>query len=246
MSNYESAFMEYSPEMETLQSEQFEWSGETEWGNENEWSGETEWGNENEWSGESGWGGEAEWSGEVEVFSEAELMELAGELLEVTNEAELDRFLGSLIKRAGSSLGQIVRSPIGQAVGGFLKGAAKKALPLAGGALGAYFGGPLGAKIGSGLASAAGNALGLEAEMNAEDREFEGAKNFVRMGGKAVKDAISAPVTANPIAVAQSAVTKAAQKNAPGLVGATMEPATKRGRGGRWVRRGQNIVIVNC
>lgn len=252
MSNYESTFMEYNPEMEAMQSEQFEWGGETEWsgetgwGHENEWSGESEWGNESEWSAETGWGGEAEWSGEMEVFSEAELMELAGELLEVTNEAELDRFLGGLIKKAGRALGQVVRSPIGQAVGGFLKGAAKRALPLAGAALGGYFGGPLGAKIGSGLASAAGGALGLEAEMNAEEREFEGAKNFVRMSGKAVKDALSAPVTANPVAVAQSVVTKAAQKNAPGLVGAAMGPAPRRGPGGRWLRRGRNIVIVNC
>lgn len=35
--------------------------------------------------------GEGEWGGEV--FSEGEAMELANQLLEVTNEAELDRFL---------------------------------------------------------------------------------------------------------------------------------------------------------
>lgn len=114
-----------------------------------------------------------------EVFNESEVMELAAELLEVTNEAELDRFLGNLIKKAGSALGKVVKSPIGQAVGGVLKGVAKKALPIAGGALGAYFGGPLGAKIGSGLASAAGSALGLELEtLNQEDREFEGENNL--------------------------------------------------------------------
>ena len=74
-----------------------------------------------------------------------------------------------------------MKSPIGQAVGGVLKGVAKKALPIAGGALGAYFGGPLGAKIGSGLAPAAGSALGLELEaLSQEDREFEGGKQFVR------------------------------------------------------------------
>ena len=36
-----------------------------------------------------------------EVFGETEQMELASELLEVTSEAELDRFLGGLIERAG-------------------------------------------------------------------------------------------------------------------------------------------------
>ncbi len=213
----DSTYMGYNPEMQTFQFEQFEWGGETEWG------------------------------GEAEVFSEAEVMELAGELLEVTNEAELDRFLGDLISKAGRALGQVVRSPIGQAVGGFLKGAAKKALPLAGAALGGYVGGPLGAKIGSGLASAAGSALGLEAEMlNAEDREFEGAKSLVRISGDAVKSALSAPPAANPAAVAQSAVTTAAQKHAPGLVGGSVGPTPKLGRGGRWVRQGRNIIIVNC
>ncbi len=76
---------------------------------------------------------ETEWGGEAEVFSEAEAMELAGELLEITTEAELDRFLGDLISKAGQAVGTFVRSPIGNAVGGWLKGAAKNALPLAGG-----------------------------------------------------------------------------------------------------------------
>ena len=66
---------------------------------------------------------------ESEVFNEAEQMELAAELLEVRDEAELEQFLGSLIKKAGSALGKIVKSPVGQAIGGFLKSAAKKALP---------------------------------------------------------------------------------------------------------------------
>ena len=98
------------------------------------------------------------------MLSESDEMDLASELLNVTTEAELDQFLGSLVSKAASAIGSAIRSPIGQAVGGVLKSAAKKALPLAGGALGGYIGGPLGAKIGSGLASAAGSALGLEAE----------------------------------------------------------------------------------
>lgn len=193
--------------------------------------------------------GEAEWG---EVFNEGEVMELAAELLEVTNEAELDRFLGKLIKKAGSALGKVVKSPIGQAVGGVLKGVAKKALPIAGGALGAYFGGPLGAKIGSGLASAAGSALGLELEaLNQEDREFEGGKQFVRFAANTVKNAVSAPPAANPRTTAQVAANKAAQVYAPNLIGqgsTSAMPSTMpgKGRGGRWFRRGRNIIIVNC
>jgi hypothetical protein len=203
-------------------------------------------------TGEFEWGGEAEWGGEV--FSEGEATELGMELLEVTNEAELDRFLGDLISKAGKAVGTVVRSPIGQAVGGWLKGAAKSVLPLAGGALGGFVGGPLGAKIGSGLASCAGSALGLEAESQ-EDREIEGAKNFVKMAADAVKSAVAAAPGANPIAVAKEAVKAAVAKRAPGLlggavapglVGGVAKPMGKPGRTGRWVRQGRNVIIVNC
>jgi hypothetical protein len=199
----------------------------------------------------SAWGGETE----SEVFGEAETMELAGEMLGIANEAELDRFLGDLIKKAGSALGKVVSSPIGQAVGGWLKGAAKSALPLAGGALGGFVGGPLGARIGSGLGSLAGGALGLEAELSQEDREFEGAKNFVKMAADAVKSAVAAPPGVNPVEAAKAAVRSAVEKHAPGLlggvaargqVGGAAGSARKVGRTGRWVRQGRNVVIVNC
>ena len=44
--------------------------------------------------------------GEVsgEVFNEAELMELAAELMEVGNEQELNYFLGNLIRRAAGAV----------------------------------------------------------------------------------------------------------------------------------------------
>lgn len=191
---------------------------------------------------------ESEWEGEGVVLSEADEMQLASELLGVTNEAELDQFLGNLVRRASRAIGSAIRSPIGQAVGGVLKSAAKQALPLAGGALGGYIGGPLGAKIGSGLASAAGSALGLEAEMMAqEDREFEGAKQFVRFAANTVKNAAASPPSASPAAVAQQAATAAARKFLPGLVGQTaagvIAGAAGRGQTGRWLRRGGKIVL---
>lgn len=212
--------MEYTSELPGFQSEQFEYG-------EQEWTGET--------------------FGET-VLTEADEIQLASELLGVTNEAELDRFLGDFIKKVGSVAGKVIRSPIGQAVGGVLKGVAKKALPLAGGAIGGYFGGPLGAKIGSGLASAAGSALGLEAEaLEQEDREFEGAKQFVRMAADTVKNAAAAPPTADPRAVAQAAAIAAAKKLAPGLLGAAGPlagtAAPGRGQTGRWLRRGTKIVL---
>src|SRR5262249_44975728 len=65
-------------------------------------------------------------------FSEAEEMELAAELLTVSNEAELEQFLGSLIRKASRAVGGFIKSPIGQALGGALKGVAKQALPMLG------------------------------------------------------------------------------------------------------------------
>ena len=201
--------------------------------------------------------GEMEY-GEMEgegVLGEAMEMQLASELLEVTNEAELEQFLGDLIGKVGSIAGKVINSPIGKAVGGVLKGVAKKALPIAGGALGGFFGGPLGAQIGSGLANAAGSALGLEAEsLEAEDREFEGARQFVRVAADTVNAAANAPPGADPRAVAQSAAVAAANKHAPGLVsqagggagpsgGMPGQPQQGRHHAGRWVRHGRKIVL---
>ncbi|MCC6916812.1 hypothetical protein [Nitrosomonas sp.] len=191
--------------------------------------------------------GEAEWG---EVFNENEVMELAAELLEISNEAELDQFLGGLIKKVGGAIGKVVKSPIGRAIGGVIKGVAKKALPIAGGALGAYFGGPLGAKIGSGLASAAGGALGLELEtLSQEDREFEGGKQFIRFAANTARNALSAPPSGDPRSAAQMAANKAAQIYVPNLTARarTAMPVVVpgKGQGGRWIRRGRNIIILN-
>ena len=141
-----------------------------------------------------------------------------------------------------------MRSPIGQAVGGVLKSAAKKALPLAGGAIGGYFGGPLGAKIGSGLASAAGSALGLEAEsMAQEDREFEGAKQFVRFAANTVKNAATSPIAANPRRGSPGrgdhrGTPVPARPRRPDAGGGGIA-AAGRGQTGKWLRRGGKIVL---
>lgn len=197
--------------------------------------------------------GQGEWGGEMGMNEQQEA-EFAHELLNVNSEAELDQFLGSFIRKVGSAAGKVIRSPIGQALGGVLKGVAKKALPLAGGALGAYFGGPLGAKIGSGLASAAGSALGLEGEFAGEDREFEGARQFVRLAADTVNRAAQATGSGDPRAIVQSAAMAAARQHAPGLFGRAVAGAAGTGiqagasaRGsGRWARHGNKIVIYGA
>ncbi len=212
--------------------------------------------------------GQGEWSGEGGgLLSEADEMELANELLSVSNEQELDQFLGSFLKKAASVAGNVIRSPVGQAIGGVLKGVAKKAIPLAGGAIGGYFGGPLGAKIGSGLASAAGSALGLEAEgeMSGEDREFEGAKTFVKIAADTVNRAAQAR-GGDPRQIAQAAATAAARQFAPALLGQGQGQSQGQGQNrgaqgqqgrtgangsrgapsGRWMRQGRKIVLYGA
>lgn len=186
-----------------------------------------------------------EYEGEQEsgagVFNEQQEMELAAELLEVSNEQELENFLGGLIGMAGKALGSIVKGPIGKSLGGVLKGVAKQALPIAGGALGTFFGGPVGTALGSSLGSMAGQALGLELEgLSAEDREFEASRQFVRFASEAVKNALEAPPNADPAGVAHAAAVEASRIHAPGFFGG--QPPLQNSSG-RWIRRGRKVVL---
>lgn len=221
MHDIDRTFMEYTPEMTAFESENFEFDA-------------------GEWSGESG-----------EVFNETQVMELAAELLEVHSEQELNHFLGSFIGRAASAVGSAIRSPVGQALGGVLKNAAKQALPIVGGAIGGHFGGDTGTKWGERIGAGAGQLLGLETEgLSHEDESFELAKQYVRFAADTVKNAAKAPA-GDPRALVQTAANQAAQRFAPGLVaGAARSPVagaaprtSVAGRSGRWIRRGNRIVL---
>ena len=199
---------------------------------------------------------ETPYSGETgEVFGETENMELASELLEVTNEVELDHFLGGLIARAGQALGQIVRPAQGMSILDAIKAATRKVLPALGSKVGGFFGGPAGARLGGQAAAAAGQAFGLELEgLSGEDREFEIARRYVNFAGEAVKNLVSSPPSLNPRTAANIATTAAAQTHAPGLlqlqtaIGPSASslrptPFSNASTSGRWVRRGGKIVL---
>jgi len=180
-------------------------------------------------------------------MNEMQELELAHELLSVSNEQELNMFLGKLIRKAGQAVGNFARSSAGKALGGVLKTVAKKALPIAGGALGTFVGGPLGGAIGSKLGSMAGNLFELELEgLSPEDREFEVARAYVRFANAATNQAAHLQrqqPSAAPQAILRTALTQAAQQHAPGLLRQT--PA-ERGRfpaSGTWTRRGRTLVI---
>ncbi|MBP1181625.1 hypothetical protein [Methylobacterium sp. PvR107] len=191
-----------------------------------------------------------------EVFGEAEAMELASELLEVANEAEMEQFLGDVVARAGRALGQFVASAEGQNLVGALKGAARQVLPQAGSAIGRYFGGTTGAKLGSQIANLAGHTLGLELEgLSGEDREFEIAKRFVNFAGEAVRHLVNAEGRVDPRLAVKTALAAAAETHVPGLLQrvAGQRPArpgpARNGDpapSGRWVRHGSKIFLYGA
>ncbi len=178
-------------------------------------------------------------------FDESEEMELAAELLEITDEAELEQFLGSLFKKVARKVGRVFRSAPFRALGGVLKRVARRVLPIAGAAIGTYFGGPAGGAIGSRLAPIAGRLFGLELEgLSPEDQELEVARRFVRLAGTAAKKVLVSPSTASPSSVAKTALTQAAKRHAPGLVGGGKSTTGSTGRSGRWIRRGRKIILL--
>ena len=208
-----------------------------------------------------------EYAGQGESpFNQDEVEELAANLLEITDEQELDQFLGKLLKKAKSVIGGALKSPLLRPLGGFLKGAIKKALPMAGSALGNMFMPGIGGQIGSRLASGAGGLLGLEYEGVApEDQEFEVAKRLVQTIGTAVQTA-SQSSAADPQSAAKSAVIAAARTHLPGLLegrsrfrsrgrsqrssqGDSDGDSDSDGEGarsGRWYRRNGKIILVGA
>jgi hypothetical protein len=205
---------------------------------------------------------------EPEAFDEVEEMELAADLLEITDEAELDQFIGKIFK----GVGKFFKGGIGRKLGGLLKGVAKTALPIAGGALGSFVAPGIGTALGSKLGSAAGGLFGLEMEgLSPQDQEYEVARRFVRLARSAATRAKQLQSMFPPDSAARKALMDAAKKHAPGLlqalsgVGSTlggfqfeaagapspqgvMSPQQNGGAGGgrsgRWVRRGRKIILI--
>ncbi len=120
------------------------------------------------------------------AFDEMEEMELAADFLEVSDEAELEEFLGKLIRKAKKAAGGFLKTGLGKQIGGLLKGAAKQALPALGNVFLPGVGGVAGAKL--------GQLFGLELEgLSPQDQEFEGARKFVRFAGEVAQAAANAP-----------------------------------------------------
>jgi hypothetical protein len=161
--------------------------------------------------------------GETESpLSEAQEMELASELLEISSEEELEEFLGNLFKGVSNAVGGFIKSPVGQQLGGILKGVAKQALPVVGGALGSFVAPGVGTAIGSQLGSMASRLFEMETEgMSQEQAQFEVARRYVRLASTAAATAARAPRSTPPARVTRVAITQGARQHAPGLLRGT-------------------------
>jgi uncharacterized protein (DUF697 family) len=209
--------------------------------------------NSNEYNGESYGEIANEMEGEIlhneGSFNEVTEMELASELLSLQSEAELDQFLGKLFKKAVGAVKNFAKSGVGKSLGGMLKGIAKKALPVLGGALGSAIPIPgVGTAIGSALGNAASNLFELELEgLSAEDREFETARAFVRFAGNSARRA-SRMNNMHPSHAARNGIANAARRYAPGLLVRQQQHynnynSDDEDQAGTWRRDGNRIVI---
>jgi hypothetical protein len=189
---------------------------------------------------------------ETELGETAE-MELASQFLEITSEQELEHFLGNLLRSVTGAASNFARSREGRQIGGILKKAAGRVLPVLGQAAGRAVGGALagvtggsrdryrkqGRKIGGALGSAAKRYFGLELEgMSQEDQEFEVARQFVRFASDAIHNALRRLGTGPAPQVAKQAVVSAARQHAPGLITDRMLDAARIARSSPATQRG--------
>jgi hypothetical protein len=94
---------------------------------------------------------------------------------------------------------------------------------------------------------------GLELEGSApEGHAQDVAKRLVRLAGSAVQHAAKTPGGA-PAMIARNAVARAARRHLPGLLRSAREVGgafagghRSRGQEGRWVRRGNSIVLMGA
>ena len=224
----------------------FEGQDESTWGEVmDEESGYSFEGEQSPFQGEDSYENDELWG---ETDGETDELALAAELLAVTDEGELDQFLGSLARRAVSAAKDFAGSSAGKAVGNILKSAARKALPQLGQAVGNYIvpgaGGQAGRRVGQWLGTKFESGLQLEG-LSPEDRDLETARAFVRFATSTAQRAAAMPKSVPAPLAAQKAATAAARQHLPGLLKSQGQSGSST-NSGRWIRRGRNIVILNA
>lgn len=152
------------------------------------------------------------------ALSEAQELELASELMNISNEMEFENWfkgITSFIKKAGKSISKFANSATGQQLRNFIR----PLVPLAGAAIGTAVGGPIGTVVGGSAAAMGSKMLGLELEgLSPEDQEFEIAKQMVRFISDAAQKAADIASDDDPMGAAKTAMVEAAKIHAPGLL----------------------------
>jgi len=176
-------------------------------------------------------------SGASGPLSATQEMELTAELLEITSEEELEEFLGNVLSGVSQAVGGVIGPERAQALGGFLKGMARDALPIAGNLAGTLAGGALiplaapatgplaiglplvGGAVGQRAAERLASLFELELEgMTQEQAGFEMGRRVLRMAATSAAHAAKTPGNVPPKKAARAAITKAARQHAPGLL----------------------------
>ncbi len=212
-------------------------------------------------TGELEWG-EAEFPSVGEVygemglespFSEAEEIELAAELLSVSNEEEMDQFLGKLFRGIGRGLkkvGRFIGRRVLPVLGKGLKALAKAALPAVGKVLGSFIPIPgVGTAIGGALGTAVSKALELEfSGLSAEEADLEMARRVVRIAATAAQQAALSSPGIDEEVVVNEALVSAAREHLPYLHLSESKRFGMPGgmQQGRWIRRGRQIVVLGA
>jgi hypothetical protein len=165
---------------------------------------------------------------------------MAAELLDVTNESELEAFLGRLVADTARRAGGPLPDGAGRALVTTLRRTAERTLPTLADSLGDA---TEPADAGPSASETAARVYGLELEgMSAEDRDYEIAHQYVRFAQAATVHAATARVP-DPAAAVDAAVAKAGRELAPGLL--ALEPGAPTGPpAGPWVRRGTDVVLI--
>jgi uncharacterized protein (DUF697 family) len=197
-SEFESPYnQEYSNETDELAPE-FETTREFENGYHNEYSGQ----NGNELSPEF----EFEQPGSAEFE-----MEMAQELMEISNEYEFGSWLKRLAKKGAGLASNVLNSPVGQQATAALGGIAQKTLPGLGAKGGAWLGGKLGSLVGqSGYGQKLGAQLGGSAGQTAAGRY----PDFVKFAGNTLQN-LAQEMEAGAMPAVKPALVKAAAKHYP-------------------------------
>jgi hypothetical protein len=180
--------------------------------------------------------------------------ELAAELLSLTGEDQLDEFIGRLVQQGARAAGRALRSDVGRAVAGTVRnaavGAARQGIPqlgqVVGGAIGSRLGSEdVGARIGRRLATTALNRAGLgdrEVGVGDQEVEFEVARQVVRFAQETGRAAARIQDDGDARRVSLAAAAAAARRGSQPVQ--LTAPQVSGGRSGRWVRKGNTIVVT--